>query len=186
MKEMEESRKGEVTAEEWANCEKWMQLTIKAGNKYNELFRKVDEVLKEEKAKNEKQEEEESGKTEKETKESAPDAEMEDKEETQLALLKLATTSPKELKTQELAEAHNKILEFFQENKPQFEQAWETLLNGMKEEERTDDKMKLMTANMTIALEQSIGKGNQEAALLFGTQLEMLELMKKYIPRKRL
>ena len=48
----------------------------------------------------------------------------------------------------------------------------------MKEEGRTEDKMKLMTANMTIALEQPIEKGNQEAALLFGTQLEMLELMK--------
>ena len=106
LKEIEEGWKCEITEEEWTGCENWTQLTLKTGNKFYEIFREVDGVLKGEETAAKEQGKEESGKTEEEAKESAPDTEMESKEETQLALLKLATTDPKEFRKQELAETH--------------------------------------------------------------------------------
>ena len=59
LKEIEEGWKCEIAEEELSSLEDWTELTLRIGNRFNEVFKRVNEVMKEEEATPEPEEKEE-------------------------------------------------------------------------------------------------------------------------------
>ena len=61
------------------------------------------------------------------------DEKMEVEGDTQLTLLKMTLIDPQKKDDQEVCEAYNKIARGLREQKPQFEEAWRTLVEKMQQ-----------------------------------------------------